>query len=200
MVCLAVGRVRAAFPEGCPMSVLNFFERTLTDLDHVRLKNLMRRDLRERLSPSTAQQIEDTLDACAVVPARKVSPDVVTMYSQVLLLDRASGERRKVTLCYPADAQPADGFIWCCHRWAGVCSACAWGKWRAGPRPRAANARPRCWPSCSSPRRAATTRCSRARHRTAHARRHCAADATPVTPRARWRLPARGLLGTLQPI
>lgn len=93
------------------MSVLNLFERTLTDLDHVRLKNLMRRDLRERLSPSTTQQIENTLDACAVAPARKVSPDVVTMYSQVLLLDRASGERSKLTLCYPADAQPADGFI-----------------------------------------------------------------------------------------
>ena len=93
------------------MHALNLFDRTLTDLDHVRLKNLMRRDLRERLSPSTTQLIASTLDACAVVPARKVSPDVVTMYSQVLLLDRASGERSKLTLCYPADAQPADGFI-----------------------------------------------------------------------------------------
>jgi regulator of nucleoside diphosphate kinase len=33
------------------------------------------------------------------------------MYTQVLLLDHASGERSKVTLCYPADAEPADGFI-----------------------------------------------------------------------------------------
>jgi hypothetical protein len=47
------------------MSLLNLFDRTLTDLDHVRLKDLMRRDLRERLSPSTTQQIEDTLAACA---------------------------------------------------------------------------------------------------------------------------------------
>ena len=93
------------------MSALNYFERTLTDLDHVRLTNLMRRDLGERLSPSTTQEIEDTLDACAVVPARKVSPDVVTMYSQVLVLDRASGEQKKLTLCYPTDAEPAKGFI-----------------------------------------------------------------------------------------
>ena len=93
------------------MSALNLFERTLTDLDHVRLKNLMRRDLRERLSPFTNRQFNSELDACAVVPARKVSPDVVTMYTQVLLLDRTSGERSKVTLCYPADAEPADGFI-----------------------------------------------------------------------------------------
>jgi regulator of nucleoside diphosphate kinase len=94
------------------MSVLsNLLERTLTDLDHVRLKNLMRRDLPDRLSPSTTQEIEDTLDACAVVPARQVSPDVVTMHSQVLLHDRASGAQNKVTLCYPADAEPAEGFI-----------------------------------------------------------------------------------------
>jgi regulator of nucleoside diphosphate kinase len=93
------------------MSVLNLFERTLTDLDHVRLKNLMRRDLGERLSPSTTQEIEDTLDACAVVPARKVSPDVVTMHSQVLLLDRSSGEQKRLTLCYPADANPAEGLV-----------------------------------------------------------------------------------------
>lgn len=101
------------------MSVLNLFDRTLTDLDHVRLKNLMRRDLGERLSPSTAQQIENTLDACAVVPARKVSPDVVTMHSQVLLLDRASGEQSKLTLCYPRDARPAEG-------WVSVLSPLGW--------------------------------------------------------------------------
>jgi regulator of nucleoside diphosphate kinase len=93
------------------MSALTCFERTLTDLDHVRLTNLMRRDPGERLSPSTTQEIEDTLDACAVVPARNVSPDVVTMHSQLLLLDRASGEQKKLTLCYPADAEPAAGFI-----------------------------------------------------------------------------------------
>ena len=33
------------------------------------------------------------------------------MYSQVLLLDRASNDRSKVTLCYPPDAEPAGGFI-----------------------------------------------------------------------------------------
>jgi len=93
------------------MPVLELLERTLTDLDHVRLTNLIRRDLREQLSSSRAQEIEDTLAACAVVPARHVSPDVVTMYSQVLLLDRASGDQSKLTLCYPAEAEPAAGFV-----------------------------------------------------------------------------------------
>lgn len=86
-------------------------ERTLTELDLVRIKNLIRRDLRDRLPPALTQQIEAALDSSAVVPAREVPPDVVTMYSQVLLLDVASGERTKLALCYPADAEPAAGFI-----------------------------------------------------------------------------------------
>lgn len=92
-------------------ALLELLERTLTDLDHVRITNLIRRDLSDGLSSSTTREIEDTLDACTVVPARQVSPDVVTMHTQVLLLDCASGERSKVTLCYPAAAAPADGFI-----------------------------------------------------------------------------------------
>ena len=86
-------------------------ERTLTDLDHVRLKNLVRRDRRGRSLHSQAPLIEDVLDAYAIVPSRKVSPDIVTMNSQVLLLDRASGGRNKLTLCYPMDAEPGAGFV-----------------------------------------------------------------------------------------
>jgi len=86
-------------------------ERTLTELDHVRIKNLIRRDLRASLPAALMQQIEEALDSSAVVAAREVPPDLVTMYSQVLLVDRASGERIKVALCYPADAEPAAGFV-----------------------------------------------------------------------------------------
>lgn len=86
-------------------------ERTLTELDHVRLKNLVQRDRRGGSFLSPALQIEDDLDASAVVPSRQVSPDVVTMYSQVLLLDPGTGQRSKLTLCYPADAEPAAGFV-----------------------------------------------------------------------------------------
>ena len=92
-------------------AVLELLERTLTDLDHVRITNLIRRAPPGGLSPSSLQAIEDTLDACTVVPARQVPPDVVTMRTQVLLRDCASGERRQVTLCYPADAEPANGFV-----------------------------------------------------------------------------------------
>lgn len=86
-------------------------ERTLTELDHVRLLSLARRHRRSDGSPTSCVTIEQVLDACAVVPSRQVRPDVVTMYSQVLLQDRASGLRSQLTLCYPADAEPAAGFV-----------------------------------------------------------------------------------------
>jgi regulator of nucleoside diphosphate kinase len=86
-------------------------ERTLTELDHVRLLNLVLRDRRGNKASSHRLTIEDILDACTVVPAREVAPDVVTMYSQLLLQDRESGERYKLTLCYPSDAEPGLGFV-----------------------------------------------------------------------------------------
>jgi regulator of nucleoside diphosphate kinase len=86
-------------------------ERTLTELDHVRLLNLARRERHSDGSPLPRQTIEHVLDACAIVPSRRIPPDVVTMYSQVMLQDLVTGVRSKLTLCYPADAEPAAGFV-----------------------------------------------------------------------------------------
>ena len=86
-------------------------ERTLTELDHVRLLNLVRRDRGSDGSPAPRLAIEHVLDTCAIVPSRQTPPDVVTMYSQVMLRDLGSGQRSKLTLCYPADAEPAAGFV-----------------------------------------------------------------------------------------
>jgi regulator of nucleoside diphosphate kinase len=94
----------------CPVEVLTL-ERTLTELDHVRLLNLVRRDRRSDGSPTLRLTIEHVLDACAIVPSRQIPPDVVTMYSQVLLQDLVTGVRGQLTLCYPADAEPAAGFV-----------------------------------------------------------------------------------------
>jgi regulator of nucleoside diphosphate kinase len=85
-------------------------ERTLTELDHARLVTLTRQ-MRPRLGHAEAHTIENELDMARLVPSRTVSPDIVTMYSQALLQDSASGERFKLTLCYPADAEPAAGFV-----------------------------------------------------------------------------------------
>jgi len=87
------------------------FERTLTDLDHVRLLNLVRRDRRSAGSPTPRLAIEHVLDGCSVVPSLQTPPDVVTMYSRVLLQDLDSGKRSKLTPCFPADAEPAGGFV-----------------------------------------------------------------------------------------
>lgn len=78
------------------------FERTLTPLDHVRLK---------RIAPSAPPGLEELLATCDLVAAPAISPDVVTLYSQVLLADVEGGECSKLTLCYPADAGPEKGFV-----------------------------------------------------------------------------------------
>ena len=86
-------------------------ERTLTELDHVRLLNLLRRDAHDDRAAAQLEAMEDLLDACATVPSRDVAPDVVTMWSQVLLQDTQTGQRTTLTLCYPADAEPAVGLV-----------------------------------------------------------------------------------------
>lgn len=78
-------------------------ERTLTELDHVRLGKL----LDEKSHPG----LEALLDAAEVVRSREVASNIVTMYSQVTIEDARSGRRSKLTLCYPRDADPAAGFI-----------------------------------------------------------------------------------------
>ncbi|GAA4353483.1 GreA/GreB family elongation factor [Variovorax defluvii] len=78
-------------------------ERTLTELDHQRLSRLQ-----DRAAPPA---LEALLDATDIVAARAVAPNVVTMYSQVRIVDAHTGQAHTLTLCYPADAEPAAGFI-----------------------------------------------------------------------------------------
>ncbi len=86
-------------------------ERTLTELDHVRLSNLV---MRQKPSASTVAKtlpIENVLDAADVVPWSQIPANVVTMHSRILLKDLRNGQQDTLTLCYPADANPADGFV-----------------------------------------------------------------------------------------
>jgi len=78
-------------------------ERLLTEIDFARLSNLQGKQLPAELA--------DTLDSLDLVPSREIPPDIVTMYSQVIVEDLASGKRQKLTLCYPDDAEPHLGFI-----------------------------------------------------------------------------------------
>jgi regulator of nucleoside diphosphate kinase len=84
-------------------------ERVLTELDHVRLATLSSRGPKGRLPSSRG--IDAVLDDARVVPSRRVASDIVTMYSQVLLHFVDDGVKRKLTLCYPEDAEPQFGFV-----------------------------------------------------------------------------------------
>ncbi|VTU27082.1 Regulator of nucleoside diphosphate kinase [Variovorax sp. PBL-H6] len=79
-------------------------ERTLTELDHARLAKLL------DTSPHHSI-LEALLESADVIRSREVPSDIVTMYSQVTVVDARSGERRKLVVCYPHDADPASGFV-----------------------------------------------------------------------------------------
>ena len=89
------------------MEVVSHDERTLTELDHARLTRLVR-DLRPTDGGGTVASLLDDAD---LVPSQSIRPDVVTMYSQVLVVDVATRRSRRLTLCYPADAEPDAGFV-----------------------------------------------------------------------------------------
>lgn len=81
-------------------------ERTLTELDHARLRHLLRGQLGRGLD---ADEIDGVLDAARVVASPDIGPDIVTMYSQVELAFPEG--RSTLTVCYPEDAEPSAGFV-----------------------------------------------------------------------------------------
>ena len=86
------------------MSVLSHTERTLTQLDHIRLTRLLDRQAGNEV-------LQDVLAASDLVDSVAVPPDTATMYSRLLLVDPAGGAPYELTLCYPRDAQPAAGCV-----------------------------------------------------------------------------------------
>ncbi|MDD2846251.1 MAG: GreA/GreB family elongation factor [Rhodoferax sp.] len=78
-------------------------QRLLTELDFTRISKLNRGQLPEEL-------VED-LNSADLVVSREISPDVVTMNSQVEIIHEGTAIRQKFTLCYPTDADAGLGFI-----------------------------------------------------------------------------------------
>lgn len=78
-------------------------ERTLTELDFVRLGKLTGNPLPPALA--------ELLDAADILPSREVPADIVTMNSQVEIEDPATQQKQKITLCYPSDAAPGVGCV-----------------------------------------------------------------------------------------
>jgi regulator of nucleoside diphosphate kinase len=81
-------------------------ERTFTQLDYVRLTRL----IAQGIAPAAARAMQDSLASGELVASPQVPPTVVTMYSQVAVQEDGTPPR-KLTLCYPDDADPAAGFI-----------------------------------------------------------------------------------------
>jgi len=86
-------------------------ERTLTELDPVRLKGLVLRHRHNGTAPALVEDVDSLLDEAHVVPSTQVAPDVVTMYSKVVVADPETGQRSTLTLCYPPDAKPEQGLV-----------------------------------------------------------------------------------------
>ncbi|WP_397409946.1 nucleoside diphosphate kinase regulator [Polaromonas sp.] len=82
--------------------------RLLTELDHIRISKLLQRP---GASPQTQAAVDDLIHSAELISSYQVPANVVTMYSQVLMADGHTGEQRKLTLCYPHDADPAAGFV-----------------------------------------------------------------------------------------
>lgn len=82
--------------------------RLLTELDHIRISKLLQRP---GPSADALAGVDDLIHSAELVSSYQVPANVVTMYSQVLLSDGQTGEQRKLTLCYPHDADPAAGFV-----------------------------------------------------------------------------------------
>lgn len=95
------------------MNTTLFDERTLTELDHVRISRLLQRSARAPLeaAPLPGTPLREVLEQADLVSSQEVPADIVTMYSRVTVEDTRDGQQRTLTLCYPEDADAAAGFV-----------------------------------------------------------------------------------------
>ena len=96
------------------MHTTAFEDRTISELDHIRINRIARDVARARpIHPRDAScgALLDVLDAAEVLSPRDIPADVITMNSRVLVEDVESGARSELTLCYPEDADPARGCV-----------------------------------------------------------------------------------------
>lgn len=80
--------------------------RVLTELDHIRITNLLKHP-----GMAFAAELESVIDNAELVSSYQVLPQLVTMNSQVLIADGETHDERTLTLCYPPDTNPDKGFV-----------------------------------------------------------------------------------------
>lgn len=76
-------------------------ERVLTELDHQRL----------RRHAQAHEALRDVLDNAELLPSPELPADIVSMNSEVEVLEPGSGRLQRLTLCYPAEADAEQGRI-----------------------------------------------------------------------------------------
>jgi len=80
--------------------------RVLTELDHIRITNLLKHP-----GMAFAAELESVIDNAELVSSYQVPPQLVTMNSQVLIADGETEGERTLTLCYPPDTDLDKGFV-----------------------------------------------------------------------------------------
>lgn len=80
-------------------------DRLLSELDHVRLSRL--------LGAHAPMQgpLRELLDAADLLPPQQMPADVVSMNSEIEVIGPQPGRQQRLTLCYPAEANPEAGRI-----------------------------------------------------------------------------------------
>lgn len=80
--------------------------RVLTELDHIRITNLLKHP-----GMAFAAELESVIDNAELVSSYQVPPQLVTMNSRVLIADGEADDERTLTLCYPPDTDPDKGYV-----------------------------------------------------------------------------------------
>jgi regulator of nucleoside diphosphate kinase len=88
------------------MHARNDHDLVITDLDLQRLRPLL-----DIADSAAAELLDAELHRAAVVPHQVIGPDVVTMNSEVVYEDTATGLRRTVRVVYPDAADASRGSI-----------------------------------------------------------------------------------------
>ena len=93
------------------MSSTAELQRTITDLDHVRILNLLRRQAAAGSPSAQTEQLGEVIDFADQVRPQEIAGNVVTMYSKIRVAEPGGGADRSMTLVYPPDADAAQGMI-----------------------------------------------------------------------------------------
>ena len=83
---------------------------TLTELDHVRISNLIGGNAAGARSAQN-EALLAVLDDADLVPSQEIPADIITMSSRFVVKDAATGSSDTLTLVYPQEADAGQGLL-----------------------------------------------------------------------------------------